>query len=198
MSKFIQAIAAAALAAAAIPAAAPAQQLPGAVVAVVDTNRIFSECTACVAANTQLQAQGQQLQTRAETLRGPLQTEAQAIQQAVQAAQGTPDVALQQRIQAFQTRQQAAQSEIAQGQQTVERNVAYVRQQIGQRLQPIIEQAMQQRGATIVLDHGSALAVNPAIDITDGALATLNQQLPSVNVTAPAPQQPAATTPEGR
>ena len=53
MTKLVLGSALAALALA-IPAAAPAQRLSPAVIAVVDTGRIFSECTACRAAQTQL------------------------------------------------------------------------------------------------------------------------------------------------
>ena len=87
MNRFVFGAATAALALA-LPAIAQAQQLPPAVVGVVDTDRIMRECTACVAANTQLQAQLTQLQQRAQALRTPIQTEGQAIvAQAQQVAQ---------------------------------------------------------------------------------------------------------------
>ena len=54
--------------AATIPAAAPAQRLSPAVIAVVDIGRVSTECTACRAAATQLQTQGQQLQQRGATV----------------------------------------------------------------------------------------------------------------------------------
>lgn len=184
-----------------LPAAAPAQQLPAAVVAVIDQGRIVETCTACVTANQQLQAQLQQLQQRAQQLGQPLQTEAQSIQTAVQGAQGQPDAALQQRIQTFQGQQEAAQREIAQRQEQIQRNAAYVRQQIGQRLEPIIVQVMQQRGANLAVDRGVTLAISPAVDITDAVLASLNQQLTTLNINAPAPQQPAEPQqqrPQGR
>ena len=84
--------------AATIPAAAPAQRLSPAVIAVVDIGRVSTECTACRAAATQLQTQGQQLQQRAQQLQQQLQTEGQPIQTAVNALNGKqPDAALQQR-----------------------------------------------------------------------------------------------------
>ncbi|MBC7985485.1 MAG: OmpH family outer membrane protein, partial [Sphingomonadaceae bacterium] len=142
MNKFTLGVALAALA---LPVAASAQQLPGAIVAIVDNERILTQCTACVAANAQLQAQQAQAQARAQALGGPLQTEEQAIRALVAAIpQGQqPDAALQQRIQTFQTQQANAQRELQTLQQTLGRNVAYVRQQIGERLQPIVSQVMQ-------------------------------------------------------
>lgn len=181
-----------------LPFAAQAQQLPPAVVGVVDTDRIIRECTVCVAANTQLQAQVTQLQQRAQALGTPLQTEEQALTQAVGALpQGqAPDAALSQRIQTFQTNQANAQRELQGRQDQIERNVAFVRQQIGQRMAPAVQQVMQQRGATIMVPRGAALSLNPAIDVTAAVLAVVNQNTTPLNLNAPPPaQQPAAQQP---
>ena len=179
----------------AIPAAAPAQQLPPAVIGVVNTDQIIRECTVCVAANTQLQSQLQQLQQRAEQLRTPLQTEGTAIETALRGLpQGQqPDQTLSQRIQTFQTQQQTAQTEVATRQAQIERNVAFVRQQIGQRLQPAVQQVLQQRGGTIAIDTGATLVAAPTVDITAAVLAVVNQNSTPLNVNAPPPQQQAAT-----
>ena len=176
-----------------LPLAAHAQQLPAAVVGVVDTDRVMRDCTVCTAANTQLQAQVEQLRQRATALGTPLQTEQTALQTAVGALpQGQqPDQALSTRIQAFQTRQQAAQTEIATREQQIERNVAFVRQQIAQRLQPAVQQVMQQRGATIVVSSGATLAAAPSVDLTPAVLAVVNQNSTALNVNAPPPQAPA-------
>lgn len=187
------------------PAAATAQKLSPAVIAVVDTDRILRECTACKAAQTQLQTQVQQLQTRQQQLATPIQTEAQAIQTAVNALQGKqPDAALQQRIQALQTKQNTANQELGRQEQTVRSTQQHVVQQINQRLGPIINAQLAAKGATIIIDRDAALAVAPTVDITNDVLAQLNQQLPSVSVT-PLPQQaqqpaqaPTQQQPQGR
>jgi Skp family chaperone for outer membrane proteins len=197
MNKFAFGTAFAVLAAA-IPAAAPAQRLPAAVVAVVDIARVSNECTACRAANTQLQQQVQQLQTRGQTLQQQIAPEGTAIQTALNALNGKqPDAALQARIQAYQTRENAANQELARSQQNIRSIQAHVSQQVSSRLMPIITQAMTNRGATVVIDKGGALASAPAIDITNDVLTALNQQLPSVSVT-PLPQQPQQRQPQGR
>lgn len=172
-----------------VPAAASAQRIGAAVVAVVDTDRISRECTACRAAQTQLQAQGTTLRTRAQTLQTQLQTQGTPIQTAVAALNGRqPDAALQGRITAYQTAQNNAQQELARGEQNLRSTQAHVQQQIGTRLQPIINTVMTARGANIAMDRGATLASAPALDITNEVLAQLNQQLPSVSVT-PLPQQ---------
>lgn len=172
-----------------------AQALPDAKIAVVDSERIFRDCTACKAATTQLQTQRQQLQALATQLGQPLQTEAQSLQTAVTAAKGNPDAALQTRIRAFEQKQQQAQAQIGQQEQQVQRNIGYVREQIGTRLGPIITQIAQQRGATLAVDKGNSFYNAPATEITDAVLTALNAALPSVSVTAPAQAAPAATAP---
>jgi outer membrane protein len=200
MTKYLLATLAAA-ASVAGAGAAFAQALPEAKIAVVDSDRIFRDCTACKAANTQLQAQSTQLRSQAQSLSAPLQTEEQSLRTAVTAAKGNPDAALQARITAFETKRNAAQQQIGTQQQTLERNVAYVRQQIGQKLGPIISQVAQQRGATVAMDKGSVFFAAAPVEITDAVLAQLNSQLPSVSTTAPAqaaPAAPAPARPQGR
>jgi outer membrane protein len=187
MTKFFFASALAAVALAA-PAAAPAQRIGPAVVAVVDTDRISRECTACRAAATQLQTQANSLRTRQQTLQQQLQTQGQPIETAVRALNGRqPDAALQQRITAFQTQERNANQELATAQRNLQSTQLHVQQQIGTRLGPIINTVMTSRGANLAVDKGATLASAPALDITNEVLAQLNQQLPSVSVT-PLPQ----------
>jgi Skp family chaperone for outer membrane proteins len=187
MNKLTFGAAAAALALT-LPTAAPAQRIGGAIIAVVDTGRVGTECTACRAAQAQLQTQIQQAQQRAQQLQTPLQTEETALQNAVRALAGKqPDAALQGRIKAFQDKQNSAAQELANRQRTLQLTEAHVNKQINDRLGPIVNTVMNSRGANIVLPKGATLANSPALDITNDVLAQLNQQLPSVSVT-PLPQ----------
>lgn len=194
MNKFALGAAIAALSVA-LPSAATAQKVAPAVVVIVDVQKIFAECTACKSAQTQLQAQAAAIQTRAQQLGAPLQTEAQSIQTAAR-GKTTIDAALQARAQALQTKQNSANQEIEGRQQAFQRNRAFVAQQINDRLNPIITQVMQQRGATLAVDTAATLAVSPSLDVTSAVLAALNSALPSVNVNAPA--APAPAQPAGR
>ena len=193
---------AAPIALAMLPAAAVAQRAPAAQVLIVDTNTIYRTCTACVAAQAQLQTQVTALQQRQQQLSAPLQAEVQSIEQAATAARNqtgaartTAEAAIQTRLQALQTRQNAANQELQRQEQNVRSSQQNVSQQIDARLGPIIRQVMTARGANLVLPKGAALANADALDVTAEVLAALNQQLPSVTV-APLPQQqqaPAAT-----
>lgn len=171
-------------------------RLSPAVIAIVDSEKIFRECNACKAAQTQLQTQLTQIQQRAQQLNQPLQTEGQSLQTAVNALAGKPaDAALQKRATDFQQKQNAAQQELAQREQTFNRNRQFVAQQVQQKMGPIVQQAMTARGATVALDQGATLASAASIDITNDVLAQLNTQLPSVSTTAPPPPaQPAQPT----
>jgi outer membrane protein len=176
--------------------AAQAQPLPAAAVGVVNRNQIAQTCTPCAAATAQLQAQGQQFQARQAQLAGPLQTEQQAIQTALNAlpANSQPDAALTARIRAWETNRDAATNELGRTQQTLQRNENYVVSQILQRMQPMINQVAQQRGATVVIDSTDTIFAAPSVDLTAAVLALMNANNTPFNVTAPA-QAPAAAQP---
>ena len=181
-----------------MPGAAVAQR-NNADILIVDTTRVFSECTACRTAQTQLQTQVNALQQRRTTLGQQLQTEGAPIQTAVNALNGrAPDAALTARIRAFETKQNTANQELQRSATNIQSTEAHVNQQIGTRLGPILEAIRNTRRAAIILAKGQTLANDNAIDVTNEVLTQLNTQLPSVSVTPlPAGQQPAAT-PQGR
>src|SRR5436305_8310289 len=88
-----------------LPSTAHAQAIPGAIVAVVDLERVQTECTACKGAAAALQSQANAIKAREQALSTPLQTEGQSLQTAVNALSGKePDAALQARIKAFDTK----------------------------------------------------------------------------------------------
>ena len=188
----------AALAASALaPTAVGAQALPATSVAVVDLNRITAECTACKTAAAALRTQLTSYQNREKSLAGPIETEGKSIQAAINALAGkAPDAALQARVKAFQTRQQTAAQTLQREQQQIERNQAYIRQQIATKLGPVYQQVMQRRGANVMLETGATLATASSIDVTNDVLAGLNTAMPTIQTTAPAQAQ--QQQPQGR
>ena len=186
-----------ALAALAMPAAATAQALPAAVIAVVDLQKVTSDCTACKSAKAALDSQLAGFKSRQQALAGPINTEGQAIQKEIDALGGKePPAALQTRISAFQKKQQDAATELSGREQQIQRNQAYISQQIGQKLGPIYQQVMQRHSATVLLEQGNTLAASASIDVTAEVTAALNAALPSVQTTAPA--APAQQQPQSR
>jgi Skp family chaperone for outer membrane proteins len=191
-------IAAALVAVSALATPALAQRAPAAVVVVVDTDRVYRDCNACRTAQTQLQSQVTGLRNRQKALEDQLRPEGQAIQTAVNALAGKPaDAALQNRAKAFQQRQEQANQELARTQQNLQSIQANVLRQINEKLQPVINQVMTQKGANIAVDVDATLAHGAATNVTNDVLAALNQQLPSISVT-PLPAQQTQQTPQGR
>ena len=205
MNKFAFGAAIAALSIA-LPGVAQAQRAPGAVIVVVDTDRVYRDCTACKAANTQLQGLLTAARTRSQALGQPLQTEAQAIDAAGNAlrnqtgpARAAAETALNTRMQAFQARQTTAQQELARLEQNIQSTQQHVLRQINARLTPAVNQVMTARGANIALDTNARLTSAPALDVTNDVLTAHNAALPAGSVT-PLPQapQPAQPQPQGR
>jgi Skp family chaperone for outer membrane proteins len=190
----------ASLAAAALPTAAQAQAIPAAIVAVVDLDKVTSQCNACKTASAALRSQVTALQNREKTLATPLQTEGKAIQAAIDALNGKePDAALQARVKAFQAKQQQGSQELQRQQQQIQLNQQYVQKQIAEKIGPIYTQVMQRRGANLMVEIGQTLASGSTLDVTNDVLTALNAALPTIRTTAPAqPQQQQQQQPQGR
>ena len=175
-----------------IPSAASAQARGG--IIIVDTQQIMKTCTACTAANSQLEQRQTALRTRAQTLQQQIQAEGKPIQDAYDALKGKePDAALKAKITAFETKQNNARKELATSEQQLQSTAANVQQQIASRLIQIVEQVRARRGAALAISKDASLANDTAGDVTSEVLAALNSALPSVSVT-PLPQQ----QPQGR
>ena len=185
----LQTAVAAALAGTAAPALA--QSVPSATIAVVDLEKVTSQCTACKSANVALTSQVNALRARQKALSTPLEAEAKTLQAAVAALAGkAPDAALQARIQAFQAKQQVGSQEINRQEQQIQRNQTYIQQQIGAKLGPIYQQVMQRRGANVMIEIGSTLATGAALDVSNDVLTALNASLTTIQTTAPAQAAP--------
>ena len=174
-----------------VPAAASAQALAAPVVAVVNIQRVQTQCNACKTALTQLESQLTGLRTLQTSLEAPLRTEAAALQAAGAALNGrAPDAALQARVTAFQKKQGDAQAQLAARQTAFERNRAHVLDQINTRLEPAVASVATRRGATLMFDATQTIRFAPALDVTNDVLAALNASLTTISTTAPAQAAP--------
>ena len=170
-----------------VPAAAHAQAIPSAVVAVVDLEKVTSECNACKTANAALRSQATAEQSREQALLAPLQTEQKSLQTAAEALNGKqPDAALKARADAFQTKYEQAQQEAGRGRAQLEANQRYIQKQIADKLGPIYTQVMQRRGANVMVEIGTTLASGSNLDVTNDVVAALNTAMPTIQTTAPA------------
>jgi outer membrane protein len=182
-----------AVAAALVGAAAPAiaQSVPAATIAVVDLEKVTTQCNACKTANAALTSQVNALRARQNTLATPLEAETKSLQAAVNALAGkAPDAALQARIQAFQAKQQAAAQEVGRQEQQIKRNQAYIQQQVATKLGPIYQQVMQRRGANMMVEVSTTLATGAALDVSNDVLAALNAAMTTIQTVAPAQAAP--------
>jgi outer membrane protein len=180
-----------------VPAAAGAQAVPAATIAVVDLDRVSSDCNACKTASAALRAKATALQNQAKSLATPLETEGKSIQAAIDALKGAePDAALKARVTAFENKRQSAATTYQRGQEQLQRDQQYIQKQVVDKLNPIYSQVMQKRGANVLLEVGSTLATAQSVDVTADVLAALNASLPTIVTTAPA--APAQQQPQGR
>jgi outer membrane protein len=125
-----------------------------------------------------------------------LEAEAQKLQQDV--AILSPD-AKAKRVADFNAKQNAMQVAAQKKEQMIQGGFLKAQQTIGQTLEPIVQNLMQQRGANIILDkaavfYASQQAVG-AFDITQPAIEQLNQKLPSLKVDLAAPPTGAPAAP---
>ena len=185
-----------ALAGVAIPAAA--QQLPPAVIVLVDQNEMIDTSAAAKAAAVELKPKADALQARLNTLRTSLTAEEKTLRD-TQPQQGAAPAAIQAwqaKVQDFQNRQQQAEQEVQRRQQEIEASRQWIIKQINDAAQPIIGQIMRERGATIAMDERVTIQHTPAVDITADVLARLDKALPKVSITPPAaPAAPAPAAP---
>jgi Skp family chaperone for outer membrane proteins len=174
------------------PSVASAQALPGAIIAVVDLEKVTNDCNACKTAAAALRTQVDALQKRQAALGTPLSAEQKSIQAAIDALNGKePDEALKTRIRAFQTKQQQGSQELSAQEQQVQRNQQYIQKQIADKLGPIYQSVMQKHGANILMEVGSTLASSTSVDVSSEIIAGLNVALPTIQTAAPAePAQP--------
>ncbi len=174
-----------------LPSIASAQALPAPVIAIVDIQRVQTQCTACKTALTQLETQLNSIKALQTTLETPLSTEAAALRAAAQALNGkAPDAALQARATAFEKKQGDAERQLAARQQTFQRNRAYVLQQINTKLEPAVASVLTKRGATVMLDATQIIRSVPSLDVTADVITALNAGLRSIATTAPAQAAP--------
>src|SRR5690242_14472907 len=151
-----------------IPSVAQAQAIPGAIVAVVDLEKVTATCNACRTAQAALRSQATALQSRQQALSGPLETEGKSIQAAVDALNGkAPDAALKQRAQAWEAKRQQAAQELNRQQEQLKANAQYVQKQVADKLGPIYSQVMQRRGANVLVEMGQTLASASTLDVSN-------------------------------
>ena len=171
------------------PSAAPTN--PGPVIAgvcVLDGAGAIAGSSAGQAASARLRTLTQQVQAELQTQETGLTTEANAIRALPEAQRAARATALQPRVDAFQRLAQTRQEELR-------RTQATALQRIETELQAVVGALYVQRGCGLMLDRSAVVFSNPAIDVTQAAVAALNTRLPTITferTRLPATPAPAA------
>jgi outer membrane protein len=187
------------LAAGALPALAanpPPPPQPQLKILLIDRQAIlrFSKVGQDVA--RQIEAYSNQAKGEIAGQQKALEAEAQKLQQDV--AILSPD-AKAKRVADFNAKQNAMQVAAQKKEQMIQGGFLKAQQTIGQALEPIVQNLMQQRGANIILDKAAIFYASQqavaAFDITQPAIEQLNQKLPSLKVDLAAPPTGAPAAP---
>ena len=195
-------------------AAVPAFAQTAGAILTVDMDRLLSDSVAAKSAQTQLttryQATQTQVNTELQTSGQALQTQENAVRTALGGTQDASKVpaATQQAFAQAQQRFGNARQNAVQLNQAVQESQNYARDQIIAAVVPIAEQVRAERRASLVVPRGSALAADPAGDVTavilprlDAALKTVaivppqDAAAPAAAGAAPRPAAPATTAP---
>lgn len=171
---------------AALPTAALAQAAaPQSAIIIVDIDRVLTASAAGRGAQAELKTKADGVQSRFTSLQNQFRTEEEQLLKARQSNSMAPE-ALQAKLKDLQTRSVNANNEINNRQRDLANSVGYVRQQILNGANPIVQALMRERGAQVVLEKGATLISNPALDVTNEVIARLDKSLPRVSTTPPA------------
>lgn len=171
---------AAALVLPALPAAA--QKLPAAVIAVLDSQKVWRESKAAGSARQQLDQFRGQFQQEIQREEERLRNEEQELgrQRAILA----PD-AFENRRRDFEKKVQDLQRRVQERQRGLEQSFNNARNEINKTVVAVINDLQKDKGFTVVIDRAQVSFSADNLDITPDVLRALDQRLPQVRVQAP-------------
>lgn len=165
------------------PAAAiAAAPLPAPKIVVLDKSAILSVSKVGQDVTRQLNALQKQAEADLNGQAKALAAQEQALNQQIAVLSAD---AKQKKIQEFQNKEAALNAVKDRKQLALQYTALMANQAIAKKLDPILQQLMQQRGANLILDRAAVLkgSDSAAFDITGDAINRLNQQMPSYKVT---------------
>ena len=165
-----------------LPQQAPPQnnQLPAPKILVINRPAIMQASKVGQDMARQVRAYADQAKREMEGQAKALQAEGQALQQ--QIAILAPDVK-QKKVEEYQRKEANLQSMALRREAQIQNGVMQAQQQVEAVMGPILQNIMQQRGANMILDKSAVVfAAISAFDITETAIAQLNQKMSTVKV----------------
>ena len=167
--------------------AAAAQNLPAAVIVVVDLDKVFQGSVAGKQATAELKTRADALQARVTALQTQFGTEQQTLGKSRPAVQtGPAETAWEAKVRDLQSRQQTAEQELAGRNRDLQLSQRSVLQQFNDGVQPVITAIMKEHGASLVLPESSTIQHAGAMDITADVLARVDKALPRISTATPA------------
>ncbi len=174
-------------------------QLPAPKILVINRPAIMQASKVGQDMARQVRAYADQAKREMEGQAKALQAEGQALQQ--QIAILAPDVK-QKKVEEYQRKEANLQGMAQRREAQIQNGVMQAQQQVEAVMGPILQNILQQRGANMILDKTAVVfATSSAFDITETAIAQLNQKMSTVKVNlsnaapaqgpAPAPAAPA-------
>lgn len=172
-----------------------AQEIPTAKIIIVDTRLISTNSAVAQDMNRQITQIQNDLQAEIEAKQAALRAESQEIEQ--QRALQPPEV-FEQRNEEFRLKVSQHQQELQQKQLRLERVLIDANEEVQRVLKPILQNVLQQTGATMMIEKSNVMEQMPGLDVTTRVIEQLDIALPSLKVelppvpapaTAPAPAQ---------
>lgn len=167
-------------------------------VAVVNLEAAVVQSAAFKSAATQIQAAYktqiaafQARQTALSNELAPQRTEIEGLQR----TPTTPKATLDAKINAYQAKAQVAQTELQRLTLPFARPEAYVKEQIGDKVEAALKAAMTAKKVNLVINPEAVIAVQGGADLTPDVITQLNALVPSVSITPPANWQPGQQRP---
>jgi outer membrane protein len=156
------------------------QGLPQPKILMIDQNKLLLGSKVGQDVARQVQAYTNQAKADLQGQAHALEVQGQALQQ--QVAILAPDVKAQ-KIKEFESKQAGLQAAAQKKQAMIQGGFMQARQAISAQLGPILKQLVMQRGANLIIDKNAVLmATDDRFDITDAAVALLNQKMASYKV----------------
>ena len=169
------------------PAAAPAAGPAVAGIGVANLDAAIVNSSAYQAAGQQRQTTYKATYDAAQARATQVDTELKGLVDKFNAdkAAKKPDAVLQQSYVAVQQRQERGKEEIRQLLMPVMLSEAYVNEQIAEKLDQAVQNAMTKRGVTLLLQPDAVIARANAYEMTPAIIAELNLLIPSANLVPP-------------
>ncbi len=165
-----------------------AQEIPNAKIIVVDTRLISTNSAVAQDMNRQVNQINTDLAAEIQAQEAELLAEQQELQQ--QQALLPPEV-YNQRDQEFRLKVSQHQQNLQQKQLRLERAFMDANDEVQRALKPILQNVLQQTGATMMIEKSNVMEQIPGLDVTTRVIEQLDLALPTLEIELP--PEPAAT-----